>query len=221
MKTDLGPYRFWMFDLDGTLIDSLDSTFEALEWATGQHAGRAMTRAEFAQNLGLPEETILANSGFADPADRLLGLYVEHLKKLIAKQIPVFEGIRETLSVASGRNVKIGLFTARGQLATEMLLDVLDLKAFFGDRIVTGTGLSKGKPHPEGLLKLIQRLGAEGQRSFYLGDSPMDMQMARSAGVKALGAGWAFHADKAKLQEAGAENIFSAVAAFRQFVGLD
>ena len=61
----------------------------------------------------------------------------------------------------------------------------------------------------------MARLNVDPRESFYLGDSPMDMKMARSAKVKAFGAGWALHANHHELEQAGAEMIFSRVEEFR------
>jgi phosphoglycolate phosphatase-like HAD superfamily hydrolase len=91
-------------------------------------------------------------------------------------------------------------------------------KSFFSDRIVTGSEVKEGKPSPEGLLKLMSRLSASPQSSFYLGDSPLDMKLARSAQVSALGAAWAAHASQPDLLAAGADKVFSSVEEFRAHI---
>ncbi len=172
-----------VFDLDGTLVDSVPDLAAAANYAL--------------RRLGLPEQSLeshrrLLGQGeknfvrrFLGPEhqhlfDQALSLYLEHYSRNLARGTRVYSGVRETL----GRlfPLKMAVLTNKREDLAQGVVEALGLAGFF--RAVRG-GDSYGvlKPSPEGLRRLISELGAKPGRTLMVGDKPEDVLTGRGAGT--------------------------------------
>jgi pyrophosphatase PpaX len=175
--------RAVLFDWDGTLVDSAELSYDCYVTTFARFGipfDRAQYQATYSPDwmktyvgVGLPEERW-------PEADRCwLDLYA-------AGHAPLLPGARETLERLAGRGLALGVVTSgeRGRVSGEIARHGLD------GRITTLVGHGDyhlRKPHPEGLLLALSRMGVEPGAAAYVGDSPEDVLMARAAGVFAVG----------------------------------
>ena len=184
----LKDIRAVLFDLDGTLIDTVE-----LIRVSFRHATRVVLGEE------LPDSVTMANVGqplaqqFRDMApghaDELLRVYREfnhaHHDEL-AKEYP---GTRETLAELTRRGLPMGIVTSKGTTAATMGIDRFGLGGFMS-AVVTADDVPRHKPDPFPLEFAAGLLGVELGYCMYLGDSPHDMQAALSADAVAVAALW-------------------------------
>jgi len=201
-----------IFDCDGTLVDS-------------QHIiVAAMTRAFHANGLELPmRDQILSIVGLslplavarllpedADPAlvARVSEAYREaffELRQDPCHQEPMFPGALETIRELSSRpNVVLGVATGKSRRGVKALFERFGIGEHFFTIQTADTHPSK--PHPSMILQAMAEAGAEPHRTVMIGDTTYDIEMARAAGVGAIGVSWGYHPVVA-LEAAGAHLI--------------
>jgi phosphoglycolate phosphatase len=176
-----------IFDLDGTLVDTVMDLRAALNEVLREHGHRALSPAEVKRMIGDGVPALvaraLAASG-ADPAEasvalpRFLELYEANPTELSRP----YPGVPETLATLRRRGYRTAVCTNKPQQATIAVMQGLDLLPLF-DGIAGGDRFAVRKPHPGHLLQLIAELGARPERSVMIGDNENDAAAARSAAV--------------------------------------
>lgn len=182
------------FDLDGTLIDSATDLAAAGSALAVELGGRALTRAEVVAMVGdgapVLVRRILTAAGL-DPGtphalDRFLALYDERLLDTTR----LYPGIRQVLDGLDPL-LTLAVVTNKPRLPAERLLEALGVRPLFLE-VVGGDGPLPRKPDPAGLRSL--RLHADGGPLVLVGDSPVDAETARRAGVPFVLAAYGFGA---------------------------
>ncbi len=187
------PNELLVFDLDGTLVDSTrdlaTATNAALRRvAPGQPALPVETVLGFVGNGArvLIEKT-LQHAGVDRPADDVLPVFLECYDRCLLDTTRPYPGIPEALDALAGHPLAV-LTNKPGPLARK-LLGGLGLAARFA-RIWGPGDVPERKPAPDGLLRLIDELGATPETAWMIGDSSVDVRTARAAGVRIAGVTW-------------------------------
>lgn len=188
-----------VFDLDGTLIESIGPTIEVLKSTLQAHFNRPFKTEEVTQHFGEPEERMFKSMFGDELGSRLCEKYISNFEKM-AHEIKVFDQIREVLQDLSATGFQIGLYTARGTATTRPLLQALKLHSYF-ESIVTGSDVQRGKPHTDGLLYLLDKMVEVPERVAYVGDTHKDIEMAHAAKSYAVGCTWSTHCDLSSLEQ--------------------
>jgi phosphoglycolate phosphatase len=176
-----------VFDLDGTLVDSVMDLRAALNEVLRERGHRALSRAEVKHMIGDGVPTLvaraLAASG-ADPAEASMALprFLEIYEANPTQLSRPYPGVAETLTTLRGRGYRTAICTNKPQQATLAVMQGLDLLPLF-DGIAGGDRFPVRKPHPGHLLQLIAELGARPEASAMIGDNENDAAAARSAAV--------------------------------------
>lgn len=197
-----------IFDLDGTLIDTVGA-FYILAKRTGDEFGINMIQSQVYDLLNhgkpywdsvLPESTPNRKYTIEQLNKRAIQLW----PKVFAEYARVFPGIFNTLSTLKETGVKLGIVTGSGETSLELLYSA-GVKELF-DAVIIDADVNHRKPHPEGLLKCMDALDVDPAYAVYVGDTAIDMQASRAAGMTAIavlsGAG-----NSVSLCEAGAHRI--------------
>lgn len=187
-----------VFDLDGTLVDSLSATFEAFNYAIASLGAATLTPQEILKYFGPGEGEIFAKILGPDKADAAYELCREHLNANL-HQIPLHHGVGDLLERLKSSGVPISIFTGRSWSTTESILKHHCLL----DRFITVVAydhVSCPKPSPEGLHLALSRMGLAADSTLFVGDSPVDMQASRSAGALGVAALWDLLAERSALE---------------------
>lgn len=176
-----------VFDLDGTLVDSVMDLRAALNEVLRERGHRALSRAEVKHMIGEGVPALvaraLAASG-ADPAEAPMALprFLEIYEANPTQLSRPYPGVPETLATLRRRGYRTAICTNKPQQATLAVMQGLDLLPLF-DGIAGGDRFPVRKPHPGHLLRLIAELGARPEASAMIGDNENDAAAARSAAV--------------------------------------
>ena len=175
--------RAVLFDWDGTLVDSAEASYRSYERLFGEY-GIAFDRGRFestySPNWHFTYEALgLPRASWEEADARWLRHYAGERTHLLPGARSLLERLRE-----AGLAVAVVTSGDRRRVTAEM--DRLEVAAFF-DGITAAGDTVKRKPDPEPLFLGMSRLGVAADAAAYVGDSPEDVQMARAAGVWAVG----------------------------------
>ena len=180
-------YRAALFDLDGTLIDSGQDIVRSVRHALSQvFSDRDLpVEEDILVLIGLPLESVVRELGY--PADkestrRFADVYRVYYAEHYNDNTKVYPGVRELLEKLQGAGAKLALVTTKHQTQAEFTLAGTGLAGYF-DYVHGWLGGRKHKPDPEPVLASLSRLDAQPGATIMVGDSELDIQSAKAAGV--------------------------------------
>lgn len=174
-------FRGIVFDLDGTLVDTMGSVLDGLAAAVEPFRPRP-DRTEVLGSLGGPSDECLRRLlGGSKHLAAALKTYRRYQAEA-ERSLRLFRGARILLRDLRAAGLPLGLWTGRERHMTEARLRALELMPQF-DAIVCGDDLRSHKPDPEGLLSIVRSWNLHPDRVLFVGDSDQDFAAARAAGV--------------------------------------
>ncbi|NBD24878.1 HAD family hydrolase [Paenibacillus glycinis] len=203
-----------IFDLDGTLGNTLPLCIAAFKKAIEPLAGRSISDAEIIATFG-PSEEGTVQALIPERYDQGIADYLRHYLELHAMCETPFEGMTELLAFAHGRGVPMALVTGKGERSTVMTLARFGIESYFQ---VIETGSPQGPRKVQGIQEVIKQLDVAPRDCVYIGDAPSDIQAAREAGVAIVAAAWAETADPALLDSLEPDRLFTSVADFGTYL---
>lgn len=200
-----------VLDCDGTLVDSQNGICEAMTYAFSSFGLVAPARAATLAIVGLslPE----AFAALAPELDAGLRAQMVESYKSTFREIrrdpalhePLFEGVAAAIEALGSRDdIVLGIATGKSRRGIDRLFERENWAHRFAT--VQTADDHPSKPHPAMLHTAMAEAGVEPERTVMVGDTTFDMEMARAAGVGALGVGWGYHSPR-QLEEAGAHGV--------------
>ena len=196
-----------LFDVDGTLVDSQAHIHAAMTIAFEGQGLEPPGRPEVLSIIGLSLPEAFTQIAPAHDVPVLVEAYKEAFAATRAtagspESSPLYPGARDCLERLRSQGRTMGIATGKSRRGLAAVLETHDLGGFFETRQVADDHPSK--PHPSmieaALAETVQRTG------LMLGDTTYDMEMARAAGVRAVGVAWGYHAPS-RLLAAGADTV--------------
>lgn len=187
--------RLVVFDLDGTLVDSLRDLAESANQLLIECGGVALPQDVIGSMVGDGAATLVAKafaaSHLAQPADALPRFLAIYNARLLRFTEP-YDGIPEVLEALAAR-ATLAVLTNKPLVPTRQILEGLGLARFFrSEAVIGGDGPWPRKPDPAGLLHLAADAGVPASDTTLVGDSLFDWRTARGAGARAVLAGYGF-----------------------------
>ncbi|MEC8281800.1 MAG: HAD-IA family hydrolase [Pseudomonadota bacterium] len=201
-----GRLKMAVFDLDGTLVDSLG------------HIARAMATAFTAADLapppvaavraiiGLPLATAVTHLAPPLPSARIETIVAAYKDSYHAQVVaaagvePLYEGARAALDALAAADCLLAVATGKGRRGLINVLEGHNLRDHFIS--LQSADDAPGKPHPAMLLQALNTAGVAPEDAVMIGDTSFDMEMARNAAVAAVAVTWGYH-DRRRLAEHG------------------
>jgi HAD superfamily hydrolase (TIGR01509 family) len=206
------------WDFDGTLVDSRPIIEAGMTHALDALGQPRTLMAEWLKYVGLPVEHGIRNTfgPLGLDMDSVLKAYrsfghAEH-EYLMAP----FEGMSELLLELQARKVPMAVVTSKRRIPLLRQMTQFGWEALF-DPIITPDEVTHGKPHPESLELLQQQTGQSAADILMVGDTPFDLDMARSAGVPSVAVGHGFYPREA-LEACGPRAYAPDTAALRDIL---
>ena len=179
-----------LFDLDGTLVDSIELILSSARHAFVGFDGRAPTDDEWRAGIGRPLETMFRRYGRdEDEVQRLLARYREHQLLHHDRLVRAYDGIVPLLRALAARGHRLGLVTSKVEWLARRALAHVGLGEAF-PVLVGCDSCTHHKPHPEPVERALALLGAPAAEALFVGDSPHDVEAGRAAGVHTIGVTW-------------------------------
>lgn len=196
-----------LFDLDGTLLDTLGDLADAVNWALGSLGVPGRTedevRAFVGNGVGLLIRRALPE-GRGELVEECLARFKARYAAHMEDRTRVYPGVLGMLDGLRERGVLCAVISNKFDGAVGPLCE-----KYFGDKLAAALGEREGvprKPAPEGCFLLMERLGVRADEVFYVGDSETDVETARNAGLRCVGVTWGFRS-RETLIGAGADVV--------------
>lgn len=197
-----------LFDLDGTLADSLALILASFRHTFAAHVGAVPPDEAWIAGMGTPLATQLR--GFVpDEAlvQHMLVTYRSHQLEHHDRMLRGFAGVPETLALLRARGHPMALVTSKGDALAARALRHLAIDAHI-DVVVGLDSCRRHKPHPEPVHVALERLDARAAEAVFVGDSPHDILAGNAAGVVTVGALWGPFS-RAALEAAGPAHLIA------------
>lgn len=173
-------YRCFIFDVDGTIIDTEEAILKSLQKALREE-GREHTVEELRKILGIPGIEGLRLLNVAN-MDRVYERWVAGIGEY-AGSVSVFPGMEKVLRSLHEKNMPLGIVTSKTRQEFADGFEPFGLGKYFRS-VVTADDTKRHKPDPEPLLACLKELGAGREEAIYIGDTRYDLECAKGAGVK-------------------------------------
>jgi len=200
-------YDTYIFDLDGTLLDTLDDLAAAVNYALRQHGMPEHTREDVRRFVGNGVRLLMTraipdgedNPLFEATFQTFREYYMEHSLDTTRP----YDGIPELLGELRARGKRVAVVSNKFYAATSELCH-----HFFPDTVEVAIGEHEAegirkKPAPDTVKEAFRQLGVDSRNAVYIGDSDVDLQTARNAGLPCISVLWGFR-DRAFLEAHGA-----------------
>ncbi len=201
-------YKALIFDLDGTLLDTLEDLKNSVNYALREKGCPERTSDEVRSFVGngiymlvkraLPENTeeSIINEAFL--------LFKEHYGAFLNENTREYPGITDLLKALRDKKIKTAVVTNKADEAARSLVN-----SFFGDLIDYTAGQRQGKPtkpDPAMLNEALDVLGVTAEEAIFIGDSDVDVKTAHNGNLPCIGVTWGFRSEDV-LTKAGADFI--------------
>lgn len=183
-------YKYILFDLDGTLVDTNEIILKSFRYTYKKHLNREIPEQEILENFGEPLLITLERYS-KEHAKAMFKTYVEYNQTIHDEHIKLFPGVKECLEELKELGCKIALVTSKRKELAEHGLELFDLLKYF-DVTVAMEDTVKHKPHPDPVLFALEKLNSldKKKESLMIGDSKFDILSAANAGVKSVLVNW-------------------------------
>lgn len=204
--------KLCIFDLDGTLLNTLDSIAYYVN-DTMKHFGLPVIETEKIRTfVGNGAKNLISRSlrynGSELDAEKVLSVYIEKYNSDALYLVKPYEGIPELLSKLRENGVTLSVLSNKPHSSTSIMIDKIFGKDLFS--VVRGPyNNEKVKPDPAVANEIAK--GFEKENCFFIGDSDVDIKTGRNALMHTIGVTWGFR-DRDVLKNAGAEKIVSKAA---------
>lgn len=180
--------RAILFDLDGTLIDSIELIVRSFLHTTTEHLGTPLPREAIIPTIGRSLTNELERIAPGSGAE-LLATYRTYMFANHDTYVTVYPGIFDLLAALHARGLPTGIITSKARISAAP-----SFERFLLDRemsvVVVEDDTERHKPHPDPLLHAAQLLDLSPASCWYVGDSTHDMIAARAAGMTGIAALW-------------------------------
>jgi pyrophosphatase PpaX len=182
--------RTALFDLDGTLIDSIRLILDSYHHTLIQHNLPARTDEEWLKGVGTPLHVQFSDwRESPEVLEAMIATYREYNLKHHDRMVTVYPGVLEAVREIKAAGIQTGLVTSKNRQGALRGLKLVGLEALM-DVLICADEVTNPKPHPEPVEKAVALLGAEPATTVYVGDSIHDMNSGRAAGVRTAAALW-------------------------------
>jgi pyrophosphatase PpaX len=183
-------YGLYLFDLDGTLIDSIALILASFHHTRLVHFGDRLPDESYLETLGLPlREAFRSTAPTPELAEAMVRTYVEYNLAHHDDMVRAYPGVADMIGQLADRGARLGIVTSKMKSHAERGLRVAGLRDAF-EVIVSADEVTHGKPDPEPVLLALQRFGRSADETIFVGDSPHDIQAGNRAQVSTAAAIW-------------------------------
>lgn len=214
-------YNTFIFDLDGTLLDTLGDLAASVNYALRTHDMPEHSIDDVRRFVGNGVRKLMQRAvpdGETNPTfEATFATFRQHYMAHSLDTTRPYDGIPETLAALKARGCRLAVVSNKMMAATQELI-----RHFFPDTIEVAIGEHEAegirrKPAPDTVFTALRQLGVGKEGSVYVGDSDVDIQTAANAGIPCISVFWGFR-DRDFLIQHGAKTFISAPSELLQFL---
>ena len=184
-----------IFDLDGTLIDSRLDLANAVNATRSEMGKPPLEHSIVYSYVGNGAPVLIRKAMGPDAADedvkRALEFFLSYYRDHAVDATRLYPGVRESLDQLHEAGIQLAVLTNKPVRISEAIMQTMGLSSMLF-RIYGGNSFEQKKPHPIGIDTLRAEVGVSAEQTWMVGDSIVDMQTARNAGVMACGVTYGF-----------------------------
>ncbi len=181
-----------IFDMDGTLVDSSITLVNAINHVRDNLSLEPMRQEDILSKLN--DHTINSAQYFYEAdsfkADHEIW-FSEYYKDNHKQELRLYDGIKELLDELKEKGFKLAVATNAYKISTKQSLIYLDIIDYF-DAVVCGDEVSRAKPYPEMLHKILDELNIEPNKAIFIGDGERDEEASKNANIDYIMVHWGF-----------------------------
>ena len=208
-----------LFDLDGTLVDSIELILTSARHAFVGFVGQAPTDDEWRATIGRPLQIVLREFAQNDDAEaeRLFGRYREYQLANHDRLLHAYDGVVATLRALAEAGHPMAVVTSKSDLLARRALELVGVDDLFPVLVGCDTCVNH-KPHPEPVERALVLLGVLPSDSIFVGDSPHDVESGRAAHVHTVGVTWGAFT-REQMEASGADVVIHDITELPGVVG--
>lgn len=190
----------FIFDLDGTLVDSKKDLTDAVNATRAWHGLAALPDDIVSSYVGNGAPVLMRRSfphATQEQLHALLRYFLDYYREHMLDATRLYPGVREALDRLHAADVPLAVLTNKPVRFSVRMIEGLGLESHFF-RVYGGNSFEHKKPDPIGIRALMAEAGVPPDRTTMVGDSAVDIRTARNAGVRACGVTWGFQPETFK-----------------------
>lgn len=214
-------YQAVIFDLDGTLLNTLEDLTDAVNYSLKKFDKPERTREEVCRFVGngiakLIERAVPTGTNISE-TEKILDAFREYYGKHCQDKTAPYRGILELLQQLKLKNIKLAVVSNKADFAVQELIPV-----YFGDLFAVAKGENEAagirkKPAPDMVAAALEELECSKEQAVYVGDSDVDLLTAKNSKLPCIGVSWGFRG-RTFLEENGAAMIADTPSDILKFV---
>lgn len=215
----MAKYRLAVFDLDGTILDTIDDLKDSINFALNANAFPQRSLEEVRSFVGngirkLVERAVPANTDDKS-VDAVFACFNARYKEHCMDKTKPYKGVLELLAELRARGIKTAVLSNKADYAVQILCE-----KYFAGLFDCAAGMRDDvprKPQPEGVYRVLEELGVGKEEAVYIGDSEVDVLTAINSGLDCIAVDWGFR-DREVLVAAGAKIIASDMNSLLEYI---
>lgn len=208
------PFKAVIFDLDGTIADTLPLCIAAFKKSIEPLLGKQVSDEDIIATFGPSEEGTIRKL-IPDHVEAGLKSYLMHYEQLHYTCPAPFPGIKELLEILESKGIQLAMVTGKGKHSAKISLEEFGLMRYFD---VLETGSPNGPNKVDGIRSVLTCFRADVSECLYVGDAPGDILYCREIGIPIAAAAWASTADITALLALKPDKLFQSVNDFQKWV---
>ncbi len=220
VPTSPPKYSTIVFDLDGTIADTLPLIYRAFNAALSPELGRELPPDEIRSMFGPPDNHIIREIVGGEAGQVAVDRYVDVYEREHSQHVTLFDGLVDIFHDSRARGSALAVVTGKSRVTALYTLEALGVADYF-EIVFAGDDVAKQKPDPEALIALFEHLGRTPDKSAVIvGDSAADVLAGRATGITTIGVLWGVP-DHQALLDAQPDVVCENVTQLREALGLD
>ena len=184
------PITTCLFDLDGTLVDSITLIVDSFRHAIYTHTPARPSNEELIAGIGTPLVEQLGDyTDNPSMVDTMVETYRDYYLEKHNQSVTIYPGVKEGIAALHSRGIKLGIVTSKNQIGAQRSLGHCGLLEFF-QAIITIDETTEHKPKPAPVFAALKALDSEVSEAIFIGDSTHDLQAGNAAGVLTAAVSW-------------------------------
>ena len=177
-----------IFDLDGTVVDTVELIRDSFRYTVKKVLGRELPESVMLAGVGQP---LMPQMQALSPehAQELYDVYREYNHRRHDELIKPYDGMQAALAQLRAAGRRLGIVTSKSRDTTAMAFRSVGMRDLFGE-VVTATDSSAHKPSPEPVLLCVEKLGGVPAEAIFIGDAPVDIVAGTAAGLATAAVTW-------------------------------